>query len=59
MKYKVFKVVEEIHYLIVDADSEENAEKLAEEQINSVDWLFCGKQNNEILNGQTELQDDN
>lgn len=59
MKYKVYKVSDNMYSLTVDAKSEEEAEEIAEKQIESSDWILCsGKQQNEILKEYTELLDE-
>jgi hypothetical protein len=60
MKYKVFKVVEEVHYIIIEANSIVEAEESADEKINSADWTFSHPQEENISYGETkELSNDN
>lgn len=58
MKYKVYKVSDNMYSLTIDAKSEEEAEEIAEKQIESSDWMLCGKQQDEILKEYTELLDE-
>lgn len=59
MKYKVFKVVEEIHCTEIEASSASEAEEIADKKISSVDWQIVTTQEERILYGQTEFSDDN
>ena len=44
MKHKVYKIVEEIHSIEIEANSKEEAEEIADEKINSSDWIFSHSQ---------------
>lgn len=60
MKHKVYKIVEEIHSIEIEANSKEEAEEIADEKINSSDWIFSHSQDEKILYGETEqLSNDN
>jgi hypothetical protein len=60
MKYKVLKLTREVHSIIIEADSEEEAEILADEEINSADWVFDHSSEQDIMYGDTEeVLDDN
>ena len=54
-QYKVFYESREIQYAIIEADSPEEAEELADTNSNEYDWKFCdGTLTGEILIGETE-----
>jgi len=59
MKYKVFKVVEEIHCIEIEANSASEAEAIADKKISSVDWKIATFKEERVLYGQTEFSDDN
>ena len=58
-QYKVFYESREIKYAIIEADSAEEAEELADTNFSDYDWDYCdGTLNGEILVGETELYDE-
>ena len=58
-KYKVFYEQRELKYAIVEADSAEEAEELADTNFSEYDWEVCdGTLTGDILIDETEEVDD-
>ena len=58
-QYKVFYESREVQYAIIEADSVEEAEELADTNFSDYDWDYCDRTlNGEILVGETELYDE-
>lgn len=58
-QYKVFYESREVQYAIVEANSLEEAEKLADTNFNEYYWKICdGTLTGNILIGETELYDE-
>ena len=58
-EYKVFYETREVQYAIIEANSEEEAENLAESNFGEYQWEYCdGSLNGEILIDETELYDE-
>ena len=54
-KYKVFYERREVEYAIIEANSAEEAEELADTDYSSYDWKHCdGTMDGEILVGESE-----
>lgn len=57
-KFKVYAERTETIYTIIEADSAEDAEELADKDYSNYYWSDCGLLNTEILFGDTEEEDD-
>lgn len=60
-KFKVYKLIESTHFMIIEAETDEEAEEIAEALIDKNDkWTKIKDTNQEILIGESdEAEDDN